>query len=67
MIPISQVESCKNELAKCKANFTHQLQVSTKIRTFSVETSKKISVTPSEVLNRNTFITATKGILSNYN
>jgi hypothetical protein len=66
MIPILEVESCKNELAARKANFTHHLPVSTKIQTFKVEISKKISVIPTEVPNRNVFLAVTNGILSNY-
>jgi hypothetical protein len=46
MMPILAVESRKNQLAKHKANFTYQLQVTTNIQTFNVEISKKISVTP---------------------
>lgn len=67
MIPILEVESCKNELATRKANFTQHLPVSTKIQTFNVEISKKISVTPTEVPNLNIFLAITSVILSNYN
>jgi len=66
MIPILEVELCKNELVTRKANFTHQLQVNTQIHNFIVEISKKISVTPTEVPNTNIFLDITNGILSNY-
>jgi hypothetical protein len=66
MIPILEVGSRKNELATRKANFTHQLQVSTRIYTFNAEISKKISVTPTEEPNRYTFLAITNGILPNY-
>ena len=67
MIPISEVESYKNELAKRKENFTHQLQVSTKISTLNVEIWKRISITPTQVLNRDISLSVTNGKLIYYN